>query len=39
MTVNFGDGTSIASGGSLGQVLQVVQSVKTGTNKYNRFKL
>ena len=31
MTVNFGDGTSIASGGSLGKVLQVVQSVKTGT--------
>ncbi len=31
MTIHFGDGTSIDSGGSLGKVLQVQQSVKTGT--------
>tara|TARA_R100001510_G_scaffold54012_1_gene56207 strand:+ start:484 stop:996 length:513 start_codon:yes stop_codon:yes gene_type:complete len=30
MTINFGDGTSIASGGSLGKVLQVVSEHSTG---------
>ena len=31
MTIHFGDSTSIASGGSLGKVLQVVQTASTGT--------
>lgn len=35
MTINFGDGTTIASGGSLGKVLQVVTAQITGTIEYN----
>lgn len=31
MTINFGDGTTIASGGSLGKVLQTVSTVVQGT--------
>ena len=31
MTINFGDGTTIASGGSLGKVLQTISVVKQDT--------
>ena len=31
MTINFGDGTTIASGGSLGKVLQTISTVVQGT--------
>ena len=31
MTINFGDGTTIASGGSLGKIIQATQTVKTDT--------
>ncbi len=35
MTINFGDGTTIESGGSLGKVLQVIQTVKQDTFSEN----
>ena len=34
MTIHFGDSTSITSGGSLGKILQVVQTTYTGTATY-----
>ena len=34
MTIHFGDSTSIASGGSLGKVLQVQQAVKSGIESF-----
>ncbi len=35
MTIHFGDSTSIASGGTLGKVLQVVSTTKTDTASFS----
>ena len=35
MTINFGDGTTIASGGSLGKVLQIQQAIKRDTASFS----
>ena len=35
MTINFSDGTTIDSGGSLGKVLQTVSTAKTNTSTFS----